>query len=385
MCDRCGKKNCDKHSHCHDKDNKVEPKQPVLDFSQKEFNKPGNVLITDQFNNRVIETNPRGDIVWSFGLGPNDFSSRSVLGVNDAERVGTNTLMAGTGIPPNTVANKLGGAIDSRVILVDKHGKIIWQYGQFGVTGSGSNLLNSPVQNTYIPHKKCSDKCSDKCKCRRHGHGVLNGGTVLITDQGNNRVIEVDEAKNILRTYTIGGTMNSPNSAQKLKNGNILIADEGNNRAVEVTQFDKVVQIYTANNTLGACAFASRLPNGNTLLTDAGNNRIVEVNEANQIVWQYITNSDPNSIVAPSPSRGLRLRNGNTIIADQYNNRVITVDPNNVVVASYGLPLGIPTPGQDLPYPYGFNFGYSLQTTQLGIFSPYSAEIIGDYTGLTKP
>src|SRR5438105_2983751 len=38
----------------------------------------GNVLIADQFNNRVIETDPEGHIVWSFGLGPNDFSPRSV-------------------------------------------------------------------------------------------------------------------------------------------------------------------------------------------------------------------------------------------------------------------------------------------------------------------
>ena len=64
------------------------------------FNRAGNLLISDQFNNRVIEVNPAGDIVWSFGRGPNDFSAQSVIGVNDAERVDTLTLMAGTGTPP---------------------------------------------------------------------------------------------------------------------------------------------------------------------------------------------------------------------------------------------------------------------------------------------
>jgi hypothetical protein len=33
------------------------------------FNAPGNVLISDQFNNRVIEVAPDGRIVWTFGSG----------------------------------------------------------------------------------------------------------------------------------------------------------------------------------------------------------------------------------------------------------------------------------------------------------------------------
>ncbi len=39
-----------------------------------EFNAPGNILITDQFNNRVIEIDPGGNIVWQFGHGPGDTS-----------------------------------------------------------------------------------------------------------------------------------------------------------------------------------------------------------------------------------------------------------------------------------------------------------------------
>src|ERR1019366_7956606 len=65
----------------------------------RDFNKAGNVLIADQFNNRVIEVGAAGNILWSFGLGPRDFSARSIIGVNDAQRVGPFTLMAGTGNP----------------------------------------------------------------------------------------------------------------------------------------------------------------------------------------------------------------------------------------------------------------------------------------------
>src|SRR5258708_28136398 len=121
--------------------------------SSGKFNQPGNILITDQFNNRVIEIDPEGNIVWQFGNGPGDTSANAIVGTNDAERVGNLTLMSGTGIPPGATKNcKKSGCVDNRVILVDRGGNIVWQYGQFGVTGFGPNQLNTPVQNTPLPN-----------------------------------------------------------------------------------------------------------------------------------------------------------------------------------------------------------------------------------------
>ena len=101
-------------------------------FSDPEgsFNQPGNVLIADQFNNRVVELDAENDVVWQFGLGPNDLSPQSIIGVNDAERVGTLTLMAGTGVPAATPPLEPGcasGCADNRVVLVDRSGHIRWQ------------------------------------------------------------------------------------------------------------------------------------------------------------------------------------------------------------------------------------------------------------------
>jgi hypothetical protein len=84
---------------------------------RSEFNRPGNILIADQFNNRVIEVTPNGDIVWQFGIGPDDFSPQSILGCNSAHRAGPHTLMAGTGIPPGVDPAAPNGAADNRVIL----------------------------------------------------------------------------------------------------------------------------------------------------------------------------------------------------------------------------------------------------------------------------
>jgi hypothetical protein len=324
------------------------------------FNRRGNILIADQFNNRVIEVNPAGNIIWSFGLGPNDFSASSIIGVNDAQRVGPLTLMAGTGTPAGVIPQAPNGAPDNRVILVNARGHIVWQYGQFGQAGSGPNLLNAPVQSTWLPNFH-----------------------VLITDQGNGRIIEVNMRKRIVWQYpgsniNAADQLNSPNSAELLENGHILIADENNNRAIEVTRGDQIVKTFTASGTLGAVAFASRLPDGHTLLTDAGNSRAVEVDAHDTVVWQYATDTDPLSVSAPLPTRAVRLRDGDTLISDQFNNRVIRVSPAGEIVASYGLPLAGGTT-------IGNNVGYDLQTTQKGLYAPYDAKLIGDYTGLTPP
>jgi outer membrane protein assembly factor BamB len=330
-------------------------------FHGRQFNKPGNILIADQFNNRVIEADPAGNIVWSFGRGPNDFSAKSIIGVNDAQRVGPFTLMAGTGTPAGVIPQAPNGAPDNRVIMVDPFGKIVWQYGQFGQTGSGPNLLNTPVQSTFLPNSH-----------------------ILITDQANNRIIEVTLAKKIVWQYpgsnaNAADQLNSPNSAELLENGHVLIADENNNRAIEVTRDDQIVKTFTANGTLGAVAFASRLDNGDTLLTDAGNSRAVEVDANDNVVWQYVTNTDPLSIPSPLPTRAVRLRDGDTLISDQFNNRVIRVSSSGRILASYGLPLA------GGAGPIGNNVGYDLHTTQKGLYSPYDAKVVGDYTGLTPP
>jgi hypothetical protein len=72
------------------------------------------------------------------------------------------------------------------------------------------------------------------------------------------------------------------------------------------------------------------------------------------------------------------LRNGDTLISDQFNNRVIRVTQDFQITVSYGLPLA---GGGAI----GNNVGYDLQSTMKGLYAPYDAKIVGDYTGLTPP
>jgi hypothetical protein len=321
------------------------------------FNREGNILIADQFNNRAIEVNRDHKIVWSFGDGSQIAGPHSIVGLNDVERVGSLTLMAGTGAPPAPSPTEPGceanGCPDNRVILVDRAGNIVWQYGKAGVTGSGPNELNTPVFSAALP--------------QRH---------VLITDQGNSRVLEVNRRGKIVWQYGTTGTpgagpnqLNNPNSGELLANGHILIADENNNRVIEVTREHKIVWQYgDPNDTsiINGAAFASRLPNGNTLITDTGNSRAIEVTKAGVTVWSFVTNTRMGSIASPLPTRAVRLENGDTLISDQFNHQVIEVSRAGKIVFSQGM-IGVTGTG--------FN--------QLN--APYDAKQIGDYTGLTPP
>lgn len=313
------------------------------------FNKSGNVLITDQFNNRVIEVDPSiKNIVWSFGSGDPTLCNPgpgSIIGTNDAERLSDGlTLISGTGIPPGASSSMPNGCVDNRVIVVNQEGKIMWQYGQAGVTGSGPNMLNVPVFAIQLPNHH-----------------------FLITDQGNNRIIEVNKAKQIVWSYgpTSGsGALSNPNSAELLPNGHILIADENNNRAIEITRDGQIVWQY--NTGLTAVAFASRLPNGDTLITDSGNSRILEINPQKQVTFQYFTNATSGSNPSPLPTNAVKLENGDISIADQFNDRAIIIDSDGNIEFQYGV-TNTSGVGQD------------------EINGPYTAFVIGDYTGQTPP
>jgi hypothetical protein len=316
------------------------------------FNAPGNLLITDQFNNRAIEVNPATkDIVWSFGSGDPTLCNPgpgAIIGLNDAERLSDGlTLLAGTGIPAGVSSFLPNGCVDNRVIVVDRAGTIVWQYGQAGVTGSGPNELNVPVFAIQLPNHN-----------------------IMIVDQGNNRVIEVDRhTMAVVWSYgpTSGpGALNNPNSAELLHNGDILIADENNSRVLEITRAGAIVSQSSPSLGLNIVAFASRLPNGDTLITDSGNSRVIEINEQNQIVFQYVTNTDPASNAAPLPTNAVRTHGHDTIIADQFNNRVIVVDRSGHLEFQYGMTNVIGNGPNQLDGPYT---GYE----------------IGDYTGQTPP
>lgn len=319
----------------------------------------GNVLIADQYNNRVIEITRQGAIVWTFGDGSSIPGPASIVAPNDAERLPTGeTLISGTGAPPGTEPGcpaEGGGCPDNRVIIVDDvTDSIAWQYG--GTSGPGQ--LSAPAAAVLLP--------------------TTGGDHVLITDQGNNRIVEVDRATTeIVWQFppahpTSSEALTGPNSAERLSNGHTLIADEGGNRVVEVTAEGSIAWQYPVvldTASLSGPAFASRLPSGDTLITDSNNNRVLEVDAETppRVVWTYMTTNRPGA-GNPLPTRAVRLANGHTLVTEMLDDQVIEIDA---------------TPEQNVVYTFG-KLGVVRDGTN-GLNEAYDAKVVGDFTGLTPP
>jgi outer membrane protein assembly factor BamB len=306
----------------------------------------GNVLIPDQFNNRILEITPDGKTVWSFGDGSSVAGATSIVGPNDAERVGELTYIAGTGAPMGSEPTCMTAACpDNRILIVDKAGAVVWQYG----SPSDTTRLNAPTSVRLLPN-------SD----------------LLVADQGNNRVIEIAQGTKsvVWSCCTVGdATTVAPNSVERLANGNTLIADQGNNRIIEVDRNGMLAWSYGSAKdtaTLNQPTYASRLPNGDTLIADMANNRIVQVDAQKNVVWTFATNMRAGSNPNPMPQGAVRLATGVTLIGDQLNDQILAVDDHGAIKFTYGT-LNMPGNGAGM------------------LFGPYNGKVIGDFTGLTLP
>ncbi len=206
---------------------------PVDTYVYLENNQPM-FLITDQGNNRVIKVDRLNDIiVWQY------------------DKLFT---------PSDAIAL----SADGQVLICDSgHHRLLLLSSSGVLTDSlGTGILNTPVDIEY-------DSNTDE---------------VLITDQGNNRVIKLNrQTKTIDWEYNIG--LDSPTDADLLPNGNVLISDRGHNRLIEVDFNGQIVwQLETALENLSD---ADRL--GSELGADWVNKHLV-VTKGQPSLIGYITN-----------------------------------------------------------------------------------------------
>src|SRR5438105_15014012 len=126
-------------------------------------NQGGHILIADQVNNRVVEIERSTHrIVWQFGDGSDKIGPHSIVGTNDAERFGGYTLISGTGIPPSGpvagtpllpgCSTPDTGCPDNRVIIVNRAGEIVLQYGPADVASAVHDQLTGPFAAHAVCH-----------------------------------------------------------------------------------------------------------------------------------------------------------------------------------------------------------------------------------------
>jgi hypothetical protein len=187
----------------------------------------GNMLITEFDNNRTIEIDSAGNIIWE---------KNGMTAPHDAERLPNgNTLITSYG--------------DQFVIEVDSSGNIVWE-----MTG-----LNLPMDAER-----------------------LSNGNTLITEFGGDCVIEVDSSDNII--WEITG-LNDPFDAERLPNGNTLVVECPYPYGARVIEIDSIGNVVWNKSGLSGPVDADRLPNGNTLITEHVGKSVIEVDKSGIVVW----------------------------------------------------------------------------------------------------
>jgi len=189
---------------------------------------------------------------------------------------------------------------DNRVIQVDRDGKVVWQmndsYGPFDAELlPDGNLLITEFSAGCVFEVDLEGNRTwmfEGLQAPHHARRLANGNTLIADTQGG-RVIEVTPAKAIVWTYDV---QIRPFGCERLPDGNTLIADGLKDRVLEVSPAKKVVWEVGAMNLANNVHDAHRLPDGNTLIALWGQGSVIEVDREGKVVWKVTQLRSPSSV-----------------------------------------------------------------------------------------
>jgi hypothetical protein len=266
---------------------------------------PGDVLIADHLNNRLLIVDPQGRVRWQFPR-PGDLSKGQTFKVPD------DAFFSPDG--KYIIATQEDDFVIS-VIDVATH-KIVYRYGTPGVPGSGPNHLDNPDDAMMAPN-----------------------GHIIAADIKNCRVITIAPPAHRL-LHIIGQTTNaclhdpparfgSPNGAFPMTNGHYLITEINGDWANEMSTAGHV---YWSAHPPGVAypSDSNEIYPGRYLTADYSNpGQIVEFSKHGRLLWRMGGMNQP-SLALPLP-------NGDILANDDYNDRVIVIDPaTHRIVWQYG-------------------------------------------------
>jgi hypothetical protein len=272
---------------------------------------PGNLLIADRANNRVIEVTPGRQIVWEFPR-PGDLQPGQQFRWPD------DAFYA-----PDGKSIVINEEESHAVVLVDyaSH-RIVWQYGVNEHYGYAKGYLNGPDDAYMWPD-----------------------GNIGVADIRNCRVILIDHDSKTIKAQ-LGRTgycahnppksFGLPNGDTPLPNGHVLITEILGSWVSEVG-WDGTLYWTTKAPGIRYPSDAQMLPNGNILLVDYTRpGQILIMTQQGQEVWRYAPKSGPGML--DHPSLAIELGNGMIALNDDFRNRVIVIDPTtNKIVWQYGV------------------------------------------------
>ena len=278
---------------------------------------PGDVLIADRANNRLIIVNPQKQIVWQYP-NPGEKTNFPFVGPDDAFFTSGYREIITNEEDSNTVA-----------ILNMATRKIVWTYGHFGVSGTAPGYLHTPDDAFLYP-------------------GPNGQGTITVADIYNQRILFIDrKTHKIVKQYgTTRLSAHNPPTSYAAPNGDFP-APNGGMLVTEI--YGSYIDLLSASGALIWShhvpfphsnvlypSDANFTPGGNIIVANYANpGEIVKMTPSGKILWDYFFPSGPRSL--DNPSLAYELKNGMVLVNDDDHNRVILIDPKtNQIVWQYG-------------------------------------------------
>jgi hypothetical protein len=274
---------------------------------------PGPLLIADEGNNRLVEIDPHGKVVWEFPR-PGDLAPGQTFKVPD------DAFFTADG--KQIVATEEDNFVVS-VIDVARH-RIIWRYGTPGISGSGANQLANPDDAMMLSDG--SVLSADIKNCR-----------IVLLRQGSNTPVRVwgkpYHCHHLAQPFRVA----SPNGVFPLTDGNFLVTEITHDWVSEIDLFSNPpttlwnvhpYKIHYPSDT-------NEVRPGVYITVDYWHPGVIEeFDKTGKVLWFY---KPSGSAQLYRPSLAEALPNGDVIATDDYNDRVIIVDPKtDKVVWAYG-------------------------------------------------
>jgi len=271
---------------------------------------PGDILIADHLNNRLLIVDPQGRVRWMFPR-PGDLAhGQSFLVPDDA-------FFTPDG--KDIIATQEDDFVIS-VIDIATH-RITYRYGQPGVPGGGPGHLNNPDDAMIAPNGRIVT--ADIKNCR-----------ILTIAPPAHRPLHILGQTTNMCTHAPPHRFGSPNGAFPLTNGRYLITEINGDWA---DQMSLSGQMSWSTRPPGVAypSDSNEVCPGRYLTADYSDpGQVVEFTPGGRLLWRFGGLNQP-SLALPLP-------NGDILVNDDFNDRVIVIDPaTNRIVWQYGH-TGVP-------------------------------------------
>jgi hypothetical protein len=267
----------------------------------------GYLLIADRGNDRMLLVSARKKIVWRYPA-PNRQPSFPFHFDDD------------TFFSPNYEKIISNQEQQQTIQVISFPGrKVLWHYGHVNAAGSAPGYLHTP-DDAYL----------------------LKGGTRVVADVGNCRILFISPKRQVVRQYGTTGNCShdpprsyaSPNGDTPLADGSMLVTEIGGSWIDLIGPKGQLEWAVVAPASYPSDA--QWLGHGTILVADYHSpGAVIIMRRSGHVLWRYGPSSGPGML--DHPSLAMRLPNGLIAVNDDYRHRVVIIDPDTSrIVWQYG-------------------------------------------------